>query len=161
MVVEALAEAVGDPFLERVLAALGLGLRPQVGGHAAAELEQAQLLDHVHALERVLQELVVPVDPALARALEELLLHDLVPEVVDLLDLGEEAVAAEIEAVAVAHLGARDAAEHVGRLEDHDRLALLRQLVCGGQAGGPAAEHDDGRLCGDVGAVRGRGLCSQ
>ena len=47
----------------------------------------------------------------LPRALEELLLHDLVPEVVDLLDLGEEAVAAEVEAVAVADLGAGDAAD--------------------------------------------------
>ncbi len=68
------------------------------------------------------------------------------PEVIDLLDLREEAVAAEVEAVAVADLGAGDAAEHVGRLQDHDGLALLRQQVAGGQARGPAAEHDDGLL---------------
>ena len=99
---EALAEAVGDPLLEGVLAALRLDLRPEVGEHAARQLDRAELLDHVRAAQRVVEELLVPVDARHARALEELLAHDLVPEVVDLLDLGEEAVAAEVEAVAVA-----------------------------------------------------------
>ena len=147
-----LAEAVGDPLLEGVLAALGLDRRHQVGQQRLGQVDRAELLDHVHALERVLEELLVPVDPRLARALEELLLHDLVPEVVDLLDLGEEAMAAEVEAVAVAHLGAGDPADLIGRLEHDHRLALLGQQVAGGQAGRAAAEHDDGLLGGDVGA---------
>ncbi len=52
--------------------------------------------------------------------LRELLVHHLVPEVVDLVDLGEEAVAAEIEAVAVPDLGLGDAADLVLRLEHDD-----------------------------------------
>ncbi len=155
VLVEPLAEAVGDPGLERVLATLGLGRRPHVGDQAARQLHRAELLDHVHALQRILEELVVPVDPALARALEELLLHDLVPEVVDLLDLGEEAVAAEIEAVAVPDLGARDAADEFSGLEHDHRLALLDQLVAGGQARRSRAEDDDGMFGRDVGPERG------
>jgi hypothetical protein len=44
-----------------------------------------------------------------------------VPEVVDLLGLGEEAVAAEVEAVAVAHLGLGDAPDLVLGLEGRSR----------------------------------------
>ena len=90
------------------------------------QLDRAELLDHVRAAQRVVEELLVPVDARHARALEELLAHDLVPEVVDLLDLGEEAVAAEVEAVlaarAVADLGLGDAADLVLGLE-HDHRA--------------------------------------
>ena len=110
VLVEPLAEAVGDPLLEVLLLALGLHRGPEVGEAGADELDRAELADHVHAVERVLEELAVPEDARLARALEELLLHHLVPEVVDLLGLGEEAVAAEVEAVAVADLGLGDAA---------------------------------------------------
>ena len=67
------------------------------------------------------------------------------PEVVDLLGLGEEAVAAEVEAVAVADLGLGDAADLVLGLEDDDGPPLLGEQVAGGQAGGAAAEDGDGR----------------
>ncbi len=113
---QALAEAVGDPLLERVLRPLGLDGGPQVGEPGAGQLDRAELADHVGAVERVVEELLVPVDARLARALEELVAHDLVPEVVDLPVLGEEAVAAEVEAVAVAHLGPGDAADLRGAL---------------------------------------------
>ena len=78
------------------------------------------------------------------------------PEVVDLLDLREEAMAAEVEAVAVTDLGPGDATDLIGRLEHDHGLALLCQQVSGGEAGGPAAEHDDGVLRGDLGAPGGR-----
>ena len=117
-----------------------------------------ELADHVHALQRVLEELVVPVDPRLARPPEELVPHDLVPEVVDLLDLGEEAVSAEVEAIAVAHLGAGDAAHLIGRLEHDHRLALLGQQIAGGQPGGAAAQREHGVLGGDLVAPGGAGL---
>ena len=64
------------------------------------------------------------------------------PEVVDLARLGEEAVAAQVEPVAVADLGAGDAAHLVGGLEHDHRLALLGEQVAGGQPGGAAAERD-------------------
>ena len=149
VVVEAPAEAVGDPLLEVLLLALGLDDRPQVGEAGAHELDRAELLDHVRAVERVVEELAVPVDARHARPLEELLLHHLVPEVVDLLGLGEEAVAAEIEAVSVADLGLGDAADLVLGLQHDDRAALLGEQVAGGQPRGAAAEHGD-RLGGAV-----------
>jgi hypothetical protein len=76
-----------------------------------------------------------------------------VPEVVDLLGLGEEAVAAEVEAVPVADLGLGDATDLVLGLEDDDRLALLGEAVAGGQPRGPSAQHGDGRR-GTIGAAR-------
>jgi hypothetical protein len=129
-----LAEAVRDPLLEVLLAPLGLHERPQVREAGAHELDGAELLDHVRAAERVVEELAVPVDARHARALEELLAHDFVPEVVDLLGLREEAVAAEVEAVAVADLGLRQAADLALGLEHDHGLALLREQVAGGQA---------------------------
>jgi hypothetical protein len=138
-----LAEPVGHPLLEVVLAALGLHDRPQVRQPDAAELDRTELAHDVHAVERVVEELPVPVDPGHARPQEELLAHDLVPERVDLLGLREEAVAAEIEPVAVADLGLGDAAHLVLGFEDDDRTAALGQEVARGQAGGAAAQHHD------------------
>jgi uncharacterized protein YbjT (DUF2867 family) len=69
-----------------------------------------------------------------------------VPEVVDLLDLGEEAVAAEVEPVAVTDGGLGDAADLVLGLEHHDGQALLGQQIAGGQPGGAAAQDDCGLL---------------
>ena len=63
-------------------------------------------------------------------------------------------MAAEVEAVAVAHLGPGDAADLVGRLEHDHGLALLGEQVAGGQAGRAAAEHDDGVLGRDLGRRR-------
>ena len=45
VLVEPLAEAVGDPLLDVLLLALGLDLRPQVGEAGADELDRAELLD--------------------------------------------------------------------------------------------------------------------
>ena len=147
VLVEPLAEAVGDPLLEVVLAALGRDRGPQVGQQAARELDRAELLDDVLPVERVVEELAAPVDARHAGATEELLLHHLVPEVVDLFGLGEEAVAAQIEAVAVANLGLRDAADLVLRLEHDDGAPLLREEVPSREAGGAAAKDSD-RLLG-------------
>ena len=147
VLVEPLAEAVGDPLLEVVLAALGLDRGPQVGEQAARELDRAELLDHVLAVERVVEELAAPVDPRHARPAQELLLHHLVPEVVDLLGLGEEAVAAEIEAVAVANLGLRDASDLILRLEHDDGTPLFGEQISSREAGRAAAEDSD-RLLG-------------
>ena len=150
VVEQALAEAVGHPLLEGLLFALGLELGPQIGEQRACELHGAELLDHVRAAQRIVEELLVPVDARHARALEELLAHDLVPEVVDLLDLGEEAVAAEVEAVAVAHRRLGDAAHLVLGLQHDHRQPLLGKQVAGGQARGPTAE-DHRRLLAHLG----------
>ena len=159
LVEEPAAEAVGHPLLVGVLLALRLDRRPEVGEERLGQVDRAELLHHVRAAQRVVEELraalaVAPVDARHPRALEELLAHDLVPEVVDLLHLREEAVAAEVEAVAVAHRGLRDAAHLVLGLEHDHRQALLGEQVARGQAGGAGAE-DHGRLLGHVRAGRG------
>src|SRR5919112_2016741 len=119
VVVEALAEAVGDPLLDVVLAALGLDRGPQVREQAQRQLDRPELLDDVRASERVVEELAAPVDARLPRAHEELVAHDLEPKVVDLLALGEEAMASEVEAVAVRiDDGLGQAADLVVGLED-------------------------------------------
>jgi hypothetical protein len=134
--------------LDVLLLALGLELRPQVGETRADQLDRAELLDDVHALERIGQELAVPEDARHARAEQELLAHHLVPELVDLFGLGEEAVAAEIEPVAIADLGLGEAADLVLGLEDDDGHALLGEQVSGGETRRASAEDGDRTLAG-------------
>ena len=55
-------------------------------------------------------------------------------------------MAAEIEAVAVTHLGLGDAADLVLGLEDDDGSALPGEQVAGRQAGRAAAEDGDGTV---------------
>ena len=69
-----------------------------------------------------------------------------VKEVVDLLGLGEEAMPAEVEAIAVADLGLGEAADLVLGLEDDHGHALLGEQISGGEAGGAAAQHGDGSV---------------
>ena len=52
---------------------------------------------------------------------------------------------AEVEAIAVADLGLREAADLVLGLEHDHGHALLGEQVTGGQAGGAAAQDGDGR----------------
>src|SRR5439155_25034695 len=75
---------------------------------------------------------------------EHLLAQDLCPEVFDLLVLGEEAVAADVEAVAVVLDRARDPAHVVVVLLQHrGGQAAARQLVSGGQPGRSATQDHD------------------
>ena len=70
----------------------------------------------------------------------KLVAQDLAPEGVDLAALGEEAVAADVEAIPLVLVGPADAADQPGiGLEDDARSAVLRQLVGGGQPAGTAA----------------------
>ena len=154
--VEALAEAVGDPGLEVVLAALGLHRGPHVAQRAAHELDRAELLDDVGALERVVEVAPAPVDARHARAHEELVAHDLEPEVVDLFALGEEAVPAEVEAVALGvDDGLGQAADLLVGLQHDDAPAGLGQLVARGQPGRAAADDDIGAVAATVASARG------
>jgi hypothetical protein len=57
--------------------------------------------------------------------------------------LGEEAVAADVDAVAFVDHGAGDSAQYVGFLQHHRMdIGALEQLVGRGQAGGSAANDD-------------------
>ena len=96
-------------------------------------------------LQRVVVVLALVVDAAHARPQHEVLVRqDLVPEGLDLFDLREEAVAADVEAPAVALDGAADAADDGVGLEDRRRDAVAGdQLVGRGQPGRPGADDDD------------------
>ena len=69
------------------------------------------------------------------------------PEGLDLGHLGEEAVSAQVEAPAVPHHGAADAAHDVVGLEHHGVLTPLGQEIGRRQAPGARAGDDDGRFC--------------
>jgi hypothetical protein len=78
--------------------------------------------------------------------LQELITQQLRPQRLDLGGLGEEPMAADVEAKPVVLSGPRNPADVVGvRLKDDDRFAGLRQQIAGREARGPGA--DDDRLC--------------
>ena len=107
--------------------------------------------------DRVVVELPAVVDAAQARAAEEVVLtEDLEPQVVDRLHLREEPVATDVEAPAVAHRGAADAADDVVGLEHRGGDAPLGEHVGGGEPGG--AGTDDHDLVSGFASGLGRGL---
>ena len=136
--VEAPAEAGHQPVLVVVLVLRRPDAGPQVGEAAQDRLPQAQVAQGVHGLEGVVVVLPLVEDAAHAGAEEEVALGQyLVPECLHFGHLGEEAVAAEVEAVAVAHDGPADAAHDGVGLEDHGVLAPLGELVGRGEAPRP------------------------
>ena len=93
-----------------------------VRADAAHRLDRAEVRSAFIGFERVVVELAAVVDAAHPGPLEELVgAEDLEPEVVDRLDLGEEPVAADVEAPAVALDGAADPADDVVGLEHRRR----------------------------------------
>src|SRR5690606_18268839 len=100
-------------------------------------------------LEGVVVVLALVVDAAHPRPHHEVLVgQDLVPEVVDLLHLGEEAVAADVEAPAVALDGAADAPDDVVGLEDGRGDAELGELDRRRESGGAGSDDVDVGLLG-------------
>jgi hypothetical protein len=77
------------------------------------------------------------------------------PEVLHALALGEEAVAADVDAVAVVHVGLRDAAGGAGRLDDHGLDIGTRQELPGRGQARRSSARDDGD------ALHGQFLCSR
>ena len=73
--------------------------------------------------------------------MRKLVAEHLLPEALDRRQLGEEPVAAEVEAVAVALHRLRDAADDPVGLEDRPSLAAQRQHVGRRQPGRARAEH--------------------
>ncbi len=137
------AEAVDDPVFEAPLGLDRLGAGLQVAGEDPGRGDRAELLQGVDRTQGVVKELAIVVDPAQPRAAEELIGEDLVPEGVDLGVLGEEPMAADVEAVALVNIRPTDPADEVRvGLDDDAAAAVLRQLVGGGQAGGAGAGDD-------------------
>ena len=141
--VEAPPESGDEPVL---IVGLVLGRahhRHDVGQDAADGLDHTEVPERVRRLQRVVVVLALIEDATHAGAHEEVLVReDLVPEVLDGLDLGEEAVPAEVEAPPVALDGPADTSDDVVGLDDEDRLASLHEFVGRGQPGGAGADDD-------------------
>ena len=114
---------------------------PQVRGGAQRGLDDAEPGDDVRRLQGVREVLAVVVDAGEARPDEELLAERRLPEALDRRKLGEEPVAAEVEAVPVAFHGLREATDDPVGLEHRPSLAAQSQHVGGGQPGRARAEH--------------------
>ena len=132
----------------------GLRTRTQrYDSDAPHRFERAEVAQHVHEAERVVVELALVEDAALARPAEEVLrAEDLPPQVVDGAHLGEEAVATDVEAPSVALDGAADSADDIVGFEDRDvgGVTGFHQLVRRGEAGRTGADDHDrqiGRRC--------------
>ena len=96
-------------------------------------LDEAEVAQAFHGSQRIVVELAVVVDAAHAGPHQEILVgQDLVPERLDFGHLGEEAVAADVEAPAVALDGPADPPDHVvgfqdGGVDDAEAGELVRR----------------------------------
>src|SRR4029079_6330869 len=96
----------------------------------------------IRSAQRIVEVAPVPVDARHARAQQELVAPHLVPEVVDLLRLREEAVPAQVEPVTVALDGLRETADLILGLEDEDVAPRLAEEIARGQTGRSGAEDE-------------------
>jgi hypothetical protein len=117
-------------------------LGPAERGHALGGRPDAQVRQRLEGLQRIGVELLAIIDPRQARAVDEVVGQDLVPEVDDLLALREEPVAADVELEALVVHGPADAAD-IGRvhLQHGHATPGLGQGVGGRQAGRAGADH--------------------
>ena len=100
-------------------------------------------LSDVAGLQRVREEAAVVVDARHAAPGEELVAEHLLPEALDRLQLREEAVAAEVEAVAVELDRLGDPADVAVGLEDDRGRPAAGEHPGAGQARRAGAEHGD------------------
>ena len=140
-VVEPLAEADRHPVLERLGVLAAAPQAPEIRQRAEQRLEDPESCEDVLRLQGIREELAVEVDAREARTRQELAAHHVLPEPLDRLQLREEAVAAEIEAVPVELDRLRDPAHGAVGLEDGARRAPESEDVRGREACGAAAEH--------------------
>ena len=95
---EPLAELVAHPLMERLRRRDRPHAGPAVGGDAGDAFEDAEVAQRLEGLQRIGVELALVIDARQARAIDEIVGQDLVPEVDDLSSrLREEPVAADVE----------------------------------------------------------------
>ena len=104
-------------------------------------LDDAEPRNDVRGLKRVREVLAVVVDAGQARPDEKLLAERRLPEALDRRQLGEEPMAAEVEAIPVALDRLREPADDSVGLEHRATLAAQSQYVGGRQPGRARAEH--------------------
>ncbi len=148
----ALEEHVEELLAKTVRHPLGKGhlrqnrLQPRLGvaEQDAESLHGPELEKTVHRLERVVEKLTPVVDAGEAWAIDEIVRHDLTPDLVHFLRLAEKAMSADIEAEAVGLHRAGDAADVAGvGFPDDDFLAGAVQFPRCRQAGGTGAHNND------------------
>jgi hypothetical protein len=143
--VQPAAEPCDDPVLERLLVPAWTKPGRKVRKGATKRLEQAQLTDDIPRLERIREVLTAVVDARKAGPRQEVVPEHVLPEPGDGLQLREEAVTPEVEAVALELHCLGDAADDAVGLE-HGRLdPATAQYVRCGQTGRPGTEHGDSR----------------
>src|SRR6266540_783908 len=140
-VVEPAAEPRRDPFLERVRLGITTVHRAKVGQRAAEGLPEPESPDHVLGSDRIVEEFTVVVDARESAALQQLPAQYVFPEPLDRLQLREEAVAAEVEAVTVELDRLRDAADGAVGLEDNTRATAAPENISGRKPGGATAQN--------------------
>ncbi len=151
---EPASEAVGDPGIEGALVGGGKHLGVEVAGHDPSRLGHPQAPQGVQRAQRVVEETSAVVDPGHPAPDEQVAVEDLAPQGLDLGDLGEEAVAADVHAAALEDHAAGDAPHGLVGLEDDTPAPELAELEGGGQSGGAGAD-DDGLLRVGRGSQRG------
>ena len=97
---------------------MGENLPLQIAQRDPYRLIGADVPQRVERLQRISVEFAAIIDPAQARAQEEVVLADFMPQIVDFLHLGEEAVAANVEAETLVDLGPGDPADVIAFFEN-------------------------------------------
>jgi hypothetical protein len=112
--------------------------------HAHGAAEDAQIEEGFERAQWVRVELAAVIDARHARADDEIIRQEFVPEIDDFARLREEAVAANVEAIAFMDDGAADAADILRvLLGDENAHVLLGEKIAGGQASWPRADNGD------------------
>src|SRR5882672_12504301 len=133
-------ELVPHPVLEASGVLYRVDARPRVAGQAPHRFNRPEVPERVGSLDRISEKASAVIDPRQAPPVQHLVAEDLGPEVFDLLVLGEEAVTADVEAIALVLDGPGQAAHlHWVLFQDGDRDVVLEELVRGGQPGGARA----------------------
>jgi len=122
-----LSETVCDPVLKALFGFMSaedfgdadFGSRPEIGGHTSNRFDDAQIFEGIGRFEWVVEVLPVVEDAAHSGPHEEILIRqDFVPKIFNRLDLGEEAMAAQIKAPPINFDGSGNSADGVGRFKD-------------------------------------------
>ena len=164
--VELAPEAVDEEVLQAAFRADGAEAGAEIAGGDGEGAARAKLPQRCRReVERIGEKAAEVVDAALPRAEQEdvvgvpgaagargargrgvprgLQWQDVLPPLHDALTFGEEAVAADVDAVALVLDGAGEAANHAGGFEDDGQdVGAAKEFECGGEAGRACADDD-------------------
>src|SRR5262249_23540705 len=138
--VETTPEPRRDPLLESLRFVVTVPGRAQIGERTARGFPKTEPADDVFGGDRIGEVLAVVVDPGESRSQQELIAEHSLPQGRDRLELREEAVTAEVEAVAVELDRLRDPPDGAVGLEDRRGLSSPAEDVGSAQTSGPGTE---------------------